>query len=277
MAATRSPNYPNHDLGGALALAERVFEKDGRSKVPRSVVATHLGHDSLSGPALGKIGALRAYGLLEGGGDELRISDDAFVALRAPGGSSERNTALARLAFNPPLFQEIRKDHPERPSKPHLAFWLQKRGFAENAASIAAQSYLATVELVESFPSGYHGSLGTDKAGDSAPMPIGTRQPQVPVMEGERIVFTEEGQPNQYLKLIASGELDEGMLEALEDFVKRQRKRVASDATLLRDRERFERDLASFEEAGLGNSSAADTIRRWIAETDQILNRPAKL
>jgi hypothetical protein len=45
-------------------------------------------------------------------------------------------------------------------------------------------------------------------------------------MEGERVVFTEEGQPNQYLKLIASGELDAELLEALEDFVKRQRKRL---------------------------------------------------
>ena len=39
-------------------------------------------------------------------------------------------------------------------------------------------------------------------------------------------VFTEESNPANYLKLIASGEFDETMLEALEDFVKRQRKRL---------------------------------------------------
>lgn len=273
MAGTRSPNYPNHDLGGALALAARVYEKDGRSKVPRSVIATHLGHDSLSGPALAKIGALRAYGLLEGSGDELRISDDALAALRAPDGSPERNAALARLAFNPSLFQEIRKDHPERPSKPNLVFWLQKRGFAENAASIAAQSYLASVELVESLSSGYHGSLGTDKISDSAPTPSQTRQPQISVMEGERVVFTEEGQPNQYLRLVASGLLDDGLLDALEDFVKRQRRRVTANPNeaLRRDRERFQCDLAKFEAVGLGQSSGAETIRRWIVEVDQLL------
>lgn len=231
MAATRSPNYPNHDLGGALVLAAKVYEKDGRSKVPRAVVATHLGHDSLSGPALGKIGALRAYGLLTGSGDELRISDDALAALRAPKDSPERNTALARLAFYPPLFQEIRKAHPDHPSKPTLVFWLQKRGFAENAALIAAQSYLATLDLVESLSGSYDGSLGADNAGDSSSMLVRTQQPKVSVMEGERIVFTEEGQPNQYLKLIASGEVDDGLLEALEDFVKRQRKRLGLVAT----------------------------------------------
>jgi hypothetical protein len=46
------------------------------------------------------------------------------------------------------------------------------------------------------------------------------------VPEGERVVFTEEGQPSQYLKLIASGPIDDELLEALEDFVKRQRRRL---------------------------------------------------
>lgn len=51
---------------------------------------------------------------------------------------------------------------------------------------------------------------------------------QVKLMEGERVAFTEEGTPGQYLKLIASGEIDDTLLEALEDYVKRQRKRLAA-------------------------------------------------
>lgn len=47
-------------------------------------------------------------------------------------------------------------------------------------------------------------------------------------MDGERIVFTEESNPQQYLKIIASGDVDETMLDALEDYVKRQKKRLAS-------------------------------------------------
>ena len=53
---------------------------------------------------------------------------------------------------------------------------------------------------------------------------------RVTIMEGERIAFTEEGSPGQYLKLIASGDVDDTLLEALEDFVKRQRKRLAAKA-----------------------------------------------
>lgn len=45
-------------------------------------------------------------------------------------------------------------------------------------------------------------------------------------VDGERVVYREEGEPGQYLKLVASGDLDDFLLEAVEDFVKRQRKRL---------------------------------------------------
>jgi len=59
------------------------------------------------------------------------------------------------------------------------------------------------------------------------PPPAGGK---VKIMDGERVAFTEEGQPGQYLKLVASGEVDDTKLEALEDYVKRQRKRLASQS-----------------------------------------------
>ena len=45
-------------------------------------------------------------------------------------------------------------------------------------------------------------------------------------VQGERVVFTEENSPQTYVKLIASGDVDDTLLEALEDYVKRQRKRL---------------------------------------------------
>lgn len=44
------------------------------------------------------------------------------------------------------------------------------------------------------------------------------------------MVFTEGNNPQTYLKLIASGEVDETMLDALEDYVKRQKKRLGLPA-----------------------------------------------
>jgi hypothetical protein len=48
-------------------------------------------------------------------------------------------------------------------------------------------------------------------------------------MDGERVVFTEETNQQNYVKLIASGAVDDTLLEALEDYVKRQRKRLRKD------------------------------------------------
>jgi len=56
---------------------------------------------------------------------------------------------------------------------------------------------------------------------------INGKGPVPKIMTGERVVFTEENNPQQYLKLLASGEVDDSLLEALEDYVKRQRKRLA--------------------------------------------------
>ena len=121
MANIRSRNYPSVDLGGALAMAHKAYTQDGRNKLSRLALAKHLGNESLSGPALSKIGLLRAYGLIEGSGDDLRITDLADT-VEAPQGSPERAEALRRLALEPTLFQQIRKEFPTPPSEASLPF-----------------------------------------------------------------------------------------------------------------------------------------------------------
>jgi hypothetical protein len=44
--------------------------------------------------------------------------------------------------------------------------------------------------------------------------------------DGERVVFTEESTPQQYVKVIASGDLDESLLAAIENYVERQKLRL---------------------------------------------------
>jgi hypothetical protein len=147
MAKLRSPNYPNRDLGAALDLARVIFDKDGRNKVSRAVIAEHLGHDALSGPALGKIGALRAYGLIIGSGDDLRVSEDAIAALMAPPDSEARREAIKRLALNPVIFQDIRKEFTGRVSVESLTYWLIQNGFSKASSPIAARAYFKTMEF----------------------------------------------------------------------------------------------------------------------------------
>jgi hypothetical protein len=149
MAKVRSPNYPALDLGNALKATRKALEKDNRNKMSQAALGKHLGHDSLSGPALGKIGAMRAYGLIEGKGDELRITDEAVTALMAPPGSPEGVDTIRNLAARPKLFQDIQKEFVTLPSPENLKFWLIKRQFAPDAAEKAAKVYLSTMSLAE--------------------------------------------------------------------------------------------------------------------------------
>src|SRR5258708_445820 len=121
MAKVRSPNYPSTPLGTALESIRKAYMLEHRNKMSRDTLAKHLGYTTLNGRALSKIGAVRAYGLLEGSGDELRISDDAVIGLAAPIGSPEKSAALSRLAVRPALFQELRKQFPDTlPSEENL-------------------------------------------------------------------------------------------------------------------------------------------------------------
>lgn len=112
---------------------------------------------------------------------------------------------------------------------------LVTQNFTQKAAEKATRSYLSTMNLAAGIPDAYN---PPDDEEESAEDTSGTanqqrsqaggagQTPKVKVMDGERVAFTEEGQPGQYLKLIASGDVDDTMLDALEDFVRRQRKRL---------------------------------------------------
>ncbi len=148
MSKSRSPNYPVVDLGAAIQALDTVFKKEKRNKMSRQVLAQHLGYSSLNGRSLGMIGALRAYGLIEGAGDELRVSEDAITLLNAPEDSEVRREAMFRCAFRPSLFTELQNEFPETPSPENLRFNLIQRQFTPDAAGKALASFLATRALV---------------------------------------------------------------------------------------------------------------------------------
>ena len=53
--------------------------------------------------------------------------------------------------------------------------------------------------------------------------------------EHERVIFAEESTPQQYLRLVASGNIDAFLLDALDDYVKRQRKRLQATRSPKKD------------------------------------------
>lgn len=243
MSRTRSPNYPSMSLGEAIEAMRPILEKDGRNKISRPTVARHLGYTSLNGRSLGKIGALRAYGLLDGNGDELRVSDTCMALLRAPENSPARREAIREAFDGPPLFRELNAERgDDRISKENLVWQLDQRGFTPEAAQRAAETYLESEKLVSQILGGYVpndvGGANNAPSGGAKhnppppppPNPGGGQHAGYALMAGERLVFTEEDSPQQYVKLVASGQVSPELLDALDAYVKRQRNRLAKAA-----------------------------------------------
>lgn len=156
MAVVRSPNYPQIDLETAVESIRTAFAAEGRNRMSKEVLAKHLGYTSLNGRALAKIGAVRAYGLIEGKENELRVSDDAKTLLIAPQESPDRAAAIQRCAFKPPIFNDIRAAFETTPSEHNLRYHLAKKDYTSEAAGKAAKNYLATVRLVDEAISSHH-------------------------------------------------------------------------------------------------------------------------
>ena len=155
MAKARSPQYPSIGLKEAIEKIGAVYKKDYQNKVPRDVVAKHMGYESLHGKALGVLSTLGKYGLLEGRGDESRVSDLAVKIIAHEPGSPERSEAIKDAALKPELFGDIEKRFGPKVSDAALRSYLLTQKFIPTAADSAIRAYRETKQLVEAESGGY--------------------------------------------------------------------------------------------------------------------------
>lgn len=128
----RSPNFPQVTLGEAIDSVKLIYQREGRAKMPKLSAIKPLGYTSVNGRSLGILAALRAYNLLEGRGDDVRVSDDALTILNAPRDSDERRAAILQSFEAPPAFALLRAK--EGASTDTLRWHLIKAKFRDDAA-----------------------------------------------------------------------------------------------------------------------------------------------
>jgi hypothetical protein len=146
----RSPSYPSIGLKEAIEKAQAVYNKDYQNQVPRAVAAEHMGYASLNGKSLGVLAALLKYGLLEGRGDNTRVSDLALRIIAHGPGDTERAEAIRDAAARPELFAELDKRYPDgRGSDAAIRSYLLTQKFIPQAADSALRSYRETKTLVQ--------------------------------------------------------------------------------------------------------------------------------
>jgi len=207
-----------------------------------------MGYSGITGPSGKMLANLNQYGLIEKAGKGgVRVTALA-VDIMHPDSEATKRPALEIAAFNPPLFADLRSKFPDGvPSSNALESYLMRQGFADAAVKPAVSSYMETCRFIqqEGAYESYDAtasppveSPNSDEFGgetDVEAMPVSdnpsirARAPEID--PDERVVFVEEGGVGQRLKLMATGDISDDLLEALEDYVKRQRKRLQRDGS----------------------------------------------
>src|SRR5688500_17327576 len=104
MAKARSPQYPQIGLKEAIEKVSAIYRKDYQNPIPRAVAAQHMGYTGLNGKSLGVLSSLFKYGLMDGRGDETRVSALAVQIIAHAPGTKERAEAIQLAAWEPSLF-----------------------------------------------------------------------------------------------------------------------------------------------------------------------------
>ncbi len=234
----RSPNYPSMSLAEAVQQIQKLSGKIGQHPAPRDSIATSMGYSGLHGASATAISALTKYGLLERAGEDYKLSERAMKII-APHNPQEKVRALQDAANEPVLFAELIEHFKgDVPSDDVLRPYLIRKGFAQTAVSSVIAAYRDTMELVTR----EGGAYSVREAESTSPEPkqknvFGTgfdsffAKPPAPPppgakpMEGERIVFAHEIEPAHAVRVVASGEIDDSILEALAAFIDLQQKR----------------------------------------------------
>lgn len=252
----RSPNYPSLSLSDAIDLTKKIYDESRTNPIDREAAVKDMGYSGITGRSAKLLATLLQYALLERAGKGgVRVTKTAVDIIHpdADGGIGRRR-ALLEAAFSPGLFHELRERFSDGvPSENALKSYLMRQNFADVAVGPAINAYLETCRFLQQenafeshggLPSKAYDSVQEEEDEDavgpqrgkadvpppSHPLPPPARDQGVRIMDGERVVFVEETGPERYLKLVARGEIDASLLEALDDYVKRLKKRLGSAA-----------------------------------------------
>lgn len=149
---SRSPSYPSISLERAVSLVGKVYEGAQRSQVSAETAVQLMGFKGKSGASLTTLAAVKHFGLIDGRGDALRVTELAMRIL-TPLNDRERKDALKEAALSPDLFRELCEEFGS--SLPALsvikAIAVRKHEFSDAGAENVAETYLETMRFLEQF------------------------------------------------------------------------------------------------------------------------------
>jgi len=246
MPRARSPGYPTIGLREAIEKVKLVYEKDYQNRIPRALVAQHMGYRSLNGKSLGVLSALTKYGMLEGRGDENYVSDLALEIIAHAPHTPERGRAIAEAASRPELFAEIDSRFQDgKASDSAIRSFLLTRKFIPEAADTVVRSYRETKEFVTQERGGDRGEPPLSSV-ETAPLARGALRPDTMDREvamrpfaGEREYLRGPLSTNAGYRLLVSGDIGASEIDKIIKILTLQREFLIEEYQV---RDRSERE-----------------------------------
>jgi hypothetical protein len=238
----RSPAYPGLTIKMAIEKAQALYDAEGKYPAPMPSAFKAWGFSEKSSGGREVRASLRYFGLISVDGDsetgKVKLTEEALrIILDAREDQTEKKALIRRLAMLPAIHKKLIENFPDGlKSDDTVEHYLKfDEGYSGAAAAEVLAEFKDTATYAGIFqPAADSGIIRDQKRNDPAIKTAkegieddaSRKSQQVKLMDGERVVFTEESAPQVYLKLVATGELDEYLLEALDNYVKRQRKRL---------------------------------------------------
>jgi hypothetical protein len=199
---TRSPRYPSYALEDAIGHAEKIYTGVHRSPVDSNTAYRMMGFSGKSGASAKALGSMRQFGLIDGIGDNTRISDLALKILE-PASQGERVGAILAAAMEPGVFKSVSDRFTGKiPSvdEPIRAFLIRDLGFSKSGADECIAALRKTLAYAHAF------GLETDTIDNSAnanasPAAVGGDKNPAPERESQLTVQANESGANEFMRV----------------------------------------------------------------------------
>lgn len=149
---TRSPRFPSQSLNDSLRHVQMIYEGVHRSPIDAETAFRLMGFSGKTGTSAKALASLRQYGLIEGIGENTRVTDLAMAILE-PESSLERSRSIYRASRSPDVFDAVLSRFDQRlPSvdEPIRAFLIRELGFQKNSADDLIQTLRESLALADS-------------------------------------------------------------------------------------------------------------------------------
>jgi len=149
-----SYSVPTYSLESLLIATKSIYETLGGKEANSEFIADVLGHAPKSGSFATKMADLKSYGLIEGRGSNIRVSELGKLATGF-GQDVEQNEALLEIVRNIDLWRELLDRYDVNIKKEN--FWAilaqitgAERLIAKKKADSVRKAYLEAVEYIKS-------------------------------------------------------------------------------------------------------------------------------